>query len=935
MLKSIVADNSNTATSDAESNSNTIKPALNINAAIKIADKQIKTTSILGNKKATSALGVGAAVVIDNLTNNANVNITSNNNDKPQLISTAGDVVVASKIDDSYTRFDNMSFTQKINPVNYPNVYVYSGVVNDIGDIVVATGTVGIQNINNNSNVNVGAGTVISADKKVDISATNIVGNALGAGKVGLPSNYNSNGIGGSVGVQNNNTDSKVTIANDVQITGGQIDINANNDVKNVGVVISGTKTSSLGITGMVSYMGGTSNAEVAVDDDTDLTATKVVTKDQGADAVSKSGAININSENDTTLTNVVGDVTSSGGIGLGASVGVISYDVHSLAQVKNIETTDTSGKGTFTANSFTTEALTDGTINNITVAGTKVGGSKPEKSGSNVTVRDNNNNQAGSSNNTTNLQDATVSSNGVSSASGRAQNNSSIKISEAGSVSWNDVHNKTVAAVDGVDINLTAPTNATDKTTSLKVQAVDQSYIGAYSGAMALTQAGNTNNTSFSATLSGAVAVNDLVKETSAKISGSSISNALNIDNIAQNQGAQVAAGLALGLETGNRTNSAGVNVAANGSFNYIDSNVNAIMDGVSIAGNTNNVNVDNIAYDKDVQVAGGITAEYAKTSIAAGASIAVNKATNDINAIIKNSNFGTSTSGVNAVNNLAVSKLTQVGSAVSVGFTTADQNIGILEAAVAVNNVSNNVNAKIEGSDVYSNTIANKAFDGEVTTGVISSTYLQDLDDQGFDISGTDALANANVNSLYSNSQPITTNSGNLIVGAALGLGAKLANGSYSGAGGAGVVINNVNNDFVAKVSGGSLFVAGDNANLNVEAIADTKMIGVATGIAAASGSNLTIAGSGVTQTIHNDTKALVDGTTITATDMFVEAESKSNLVSVAGQVSAGHNANAAVGAAVWLLQLWYDCDPVGAVCAAGECCGGLSCYGKHERE
>ena len=567
-------------------------PALNINAAIKIADKQIRTISILGNKKATSALGVGAAVVIDNLTNNANVNITSNNNDKPQLISTAGDVVVASKIDDSYTRFDNMSFTQKINPANYPNVHVYSGVVKDIGDVVVATGTVGIQNINNNSNVNVGAGAVISANDKVDISATSIVGNALGAGKVGLPSDYNSNGIGGSVGVQNTNTNSKVTIANDVQIIGGQIDINANNDVKNVGVVISGTKTSSLGITGMVSYMGGTSNAEVAVDDDTDLTATKVVTKDQGADAVSKSGAININSENDTTLTNVVGDVTSSGGIGLGASVGVISYDVHSLAQIKNIETVDTSGVGTFTANSFTTEALTDGTINNITVAGTKVGGNKPEKSGSNVTVRDNNNNQAGSSNNTTNLQDATVSSSGVSSASGRAQNNSSIKISEAGSVSWNDIHNKTIAAVDGVDINLTAPENATDKTTSLKVQAVDQSYIGAYSGAMALTQAGNTNNTSFSATLSGAVAVNDLVKETSAIISGSSISNALNIDNIAQNQGAQVAAGLALGLETGNRTNSAGVNVAANGSFNYIDSNVNAIMDGVSIAGNTNNVN-------------------------------------------------------------------------------------------------------------------------------------------------------------------------------------------------------------------------------------------------------------------------------------------------------------------------------------------------------
>ena len=886
--------------------------ALNINAAVRIADKQIKTISILGNNKATSALGVGAAVVIDNLTNNVEVNIISDE-EKPQLISEAGNVVIASKIDDGYKRFDNMGFTQKIDPTNYPNVYVYSGVAKDIKDVVVATGTVGIQNINNNSNVNVEAGTVIRANNKVDISATSIVGNALGAGKVGLPSDYNSNGIGGTVAVQNTNINSKVTIANDVEITGGQIDVNANNDVMNVGVVISGTKTSSLGITGMVSYMGGVSNAEVAVDDDAELTATKEVTQVESNYVVSKSGQININSENDTTLTNVVGDVTSSGSIGLGASVGVISYDVHSLAQVKNIETVDTSGKGTFSANSFTTEALTDGTINNITVAGTSVGGSKKENSGSNVNVRDNNNNQAGSTNNTTNLQNATVSSNGVSndtSSSGRAQNNSSIKIGGAGSVSWNDVHNKTIATVDGVNINLTAPENAIDKTTSLKVQAVDQSYIGAYSGAMALTKAGNNNNTSFSATLSGAVAVNDLVKETSATISGSSISNALNIDNIAQNQGAQVAAGLALGLETGNRTNSIGANISANGSFNYIDSNVNAVMDSVTIAGNTNNINVDNIAYDKDVQVAGGITAEYAKSNIAAGASIAVNKATNDINAIIRNSNIGASNSAVNAVNNLAVSKLTQVGSAVSVGFTASEQNLGVLEAAVVVNNVSNNMNATMEDSNVNAKTVDNKAFDGEFTTGITSSTYLQELAAQGFDVSGADALANANVNSIYSSSQTITANNGNLIVGAALGLGVKLANGSYSGTGGAGVVINNVNNDFISKVSGGSL----DSFNLNVEAIADTKMIGVATGIAAASGSTLTIAGSEVSQTIQNDTKALIEGVAITATNMSVEAESNSNLVSVAGQVSAGTGVATAVGGAVSIVN--NDSDTSAAI-------------------
>ena len=73
----------------------------------------------------------------------------------------------------------------------------------------------------------------------------------------------------------------------------------------------------------------------------------------------------------------------------------------------------------------------------------------------------------------------------------------------------------------------------------------------------------------------------------------------------MAQNTGAQVALGLSVGVEMGQRGSGTSINLGGSGSANYVDSAVHAIMSGNTITGDTNtSLNVNNIAYDKDVQV-------------------------------------------------------------------------------------------------------------------------------------------------------------------------------------------------------------------------------------------------------------------------------------------------------------------------------------------
>lgn len=625
----------------------------------------------------------------------------------------------------------------------------------------MVSGAVGVQQLTNTANVNLGADTSITAGSaaNVNINANAVESNVLLVGKMALVPDFTSTsggqyGLGGNVDVQNSYTNSKVQLMNGVKIDAGSIDIGSINDVLNIGIVFGGSETSKLGITGMVSYMGGSSKAETLIDDDVTFTARKkvekVVSEENAAateDKVISSGAVNISADNKTNVINLVGDWNASEASSVGASLGLVSYDVRSVAEVTNQElytdgfSKETHGpggtaerKGSIAANGVAVNAKTDGIINTFTVAGVNSSKSQnPNAAAGGVNVAADGGQAAAAAGGAQNAQ--------INGGAAGGQD-AIVKINAVGSTSWNYVVDTTKATLDNVDITLTpaeigegvtSTALINDKSGFVSVEAEDASYIGAYSGAMALTKLGNNNQTAFQGALAGAVAVNDLHKTTAATIKNSGITRQSNADvavdvlNYAHNSGAQVAAGLSLGLDVGTRRGGVAINLAGSGSANYVDSTVQAHMEKNTIAGG--NTVVNNAAYDKDVQVAGGVTVEVATATASAGAAVAVNDVHNNIQAQMLNNSIGTAAQRATVVHNIAASNLNQVGTAVSVGVATGNKAYATLNAAVATNTINNTVAATIDGGSIYAEKLSDEAKDGQISLDTVENKYLVEL--------------------------------------------------------------------------------------------------------------------------------------------------------------------------------------------------------------
>ena len=431
----------------------------------------------------------------------------------------------------------------------------------------------------------------------------------------------------------------------------------------------------------------------------------------------------------------------------MGASLGLVSYDVRSVAEVTNQElytdgfSKETHGpggtaerKGSIAANGVAVNAKTDGIINTFTVAGVNSSKSQnPNAAAGGVNVAADGGQAAAAAGGAQNAQ--------INGGAAGGQD-AIVKINAVGSTSWNYVVDTTKATLDNVDITLTpaeigegvtSTALINDKSGFVSVEAEDASYIGAYSGAMALTKLGNNNQTAFQGALAGAVAVNDLHKTTAATIKNSGITRQSNADvavdvlNYAHNSGAQVAAGLSLGLDVGTRRGGVAINLAGSGSANYVDSTVQAHMEKNTIAGG--NTVVNNAAYDKDVQVAGGVTVEVATATASAGAAVAVNDVHNNIQAQMLNNSIGTAAQRATVVHNIAASNLNQVGTAVSVGVATGNKAYATLNAAVATNTINNTVAATIDGGSIYAEKLSDEAKDGQISLDTVENKYLVEL--------------------------------------------------------------------------------------------------------------------------------------------------------------------------------------------------------------
>ena len=903
-----------------------------------------------------------------------------------------------------------------LNASNYANMYVSASTDKPLmskPDITtMITGTVGVQNLANNARVNIGAHKKLTAGADVALAASVTEQNALLAGKWQfIPDIFTNdagqNGLGASVGVQNAANKSEVRVNNGVGISAGSgaIAMQTANDIINTSLVMGGARTSSLGITGMVNYVGGSSAAETLLDDDVSLSAAK---------------KLRLAAANDTVLTAVTGDFGYSKDSSVGVSTSVIDYNVKTLAQLRNLEGTDSAGKGSITASALEVDAHTDGIINNFALAGVASKSSNVNKDAGGVSTstsdgkakegvekaevkaeeKKDDSTSGGSDKKDDKVQSTLRAGGSDKKDDSKKLEESVIKVDAAGSVAWNYVKDETDASIDNVQIKLLRPAGA-NKTTGVDIMAEDSSYIGAYSGAAALSKFGfaaeEGSSTKFQGMLSGAIAVNDVYKSTTSALRRAELNNADNVTNLAQNSGAQAAAGLAMGVELGKRAGSVDINLGGSGSANYVDSTVQAEMTGNVMKNGA--LNVSNVAYDKDVQAGGGINFEFSRGNAAAGAAISISDVDNKISAVMNDNTIGTQDKLAGSISNLALSNLVQVGTATSIGVLVGNKSYFMGDVVIAVNMVDNDVQAQAGSNTIYAQSVANEARDGKLQVNEKQNQYIDVInstadngitveketgkfyklaadgskqyivgegasyvyEDNGaaadlydannkitydeatgkltdshgrtlvfnskrsfvdektkagvdvtaaaaaniLDLDASAALAQANGSqgvalgaeanedgSLTYTSKTLTAeNAGNVIVGSAIAVAAKVSEGSYGGSAAVATNINHIKNSFNAAASDNTIDASGKDG-VKITAASDTLMVAVAAGAAASAGTDkvsVDVAGSGVDNTLNNNTLASLTGGNIKADNVEVASNTKSLLVGVAGQLSA----------------------------------------------
>lgn len=770
---------------------------------------------------------------------------------------------------------------------------------------VSLAGSININSIKNNAQVIVGKGAQLDASVadggsvtkgKLDISAAAKQHDVAlnGKTKYFIPTISNTGGgataIGGSVGVHDADVNSLVVVGEGASLSANVVSLEANNDLQHTAITFGGGKAADQGITGMFAYMEGQSNSIISVDDEASISAAQMA----------------LAANNNTTISNIIFDRTSAGGTAVGASIGIVDYKVNNIAAVADNDSdakdekrdevsnlrqlvyeqlagkddagAQTEGlnahlgakaaqlQGSVAADELGINAETSGTITGVSVAGTTSGA-----------------NQMGSV--------------GASGSAGKGFKLPA-QLSGAGSGLVNLVQGNTAALLEGVQVK------AADKQNTVSVSAADKSMIGAYSGAAALKKQGAGNSSKFGGTLAGAVAYNGVKTGVTAQIKDTAITDAQSITNLAAREGAVVAAGLALGVDTATTGGATSVNAGVSASVNEINNSTHAVMNNVTTNNAKGKTAVNNIAQSKDIQVAGGITAQYAKGGgIGIGAAVSSLHAANDIQSRITNSDLH----DVGTLKAYAQTDLVQVGTVLSAGVIQGQNGNGV-QAAVADNQLDNNVNVTIEGKAINADAIDAKAFDGEITA---TTTYLKDLAADGFDVDGKDAMADVNaakadvsVNKDKLGAEKKNKDGqeqgddgrsvsafeaddkkGNLIVSGAVSV---IANTSSQGkvAAGAAAVNQKISNNFTTNIKGATI-----NANtVNANAESDTLMVGATAGVAVSTGQQgvANIAGSVGVMQLDNNTTAIVEDSSITADAIEAKAENKSRLINVAGQVS-----------------------------------------------
>lgn len=525
------------------------------------------------------------------------------------------------------------------------------------------------------------------------------------------------------------------------------------------------------------------------------------------------------------------------------------------------------------------------------------------------------------SGNNNSNLaQNGSTASTTSSSTSGVAQGGTSqFQSGAAGSAAWNDTDTENEVNIVVGNFQIKAPEE-------VSVDAVTDKWVGAWAGAAGINYISELNAANYAAGIAGAVAGNTGNYKTAVNIDATKLNSQglrFNTDlkklNIrAVSDGTTVAEGLAAALSLGAAKFSGAFDagVSANLIGNTVSTNVKGLsqLDGTSL-----NTSYNQASWAGDTQVTGGIGFSFGKVGNTGAKSFGGSLifAVADIDNTVS-SEFADSTlklSGSSAVR--ALSDMVQVTTAVSSSVTTGESSFA-LSGAAATSELTNNVSTTLNSLNI--SIFGEGGFEGAArSSGGQEADEFENLADRKWYVGNLGELSNESYfkdvglrtapnaeETGKKGSEEKTQKLGDLYGQAGkmkqVTVAVSPAIGVGGSSGGAGVVVNQIHNQFAVNASGNVINTDKASSSVVLDAKDDAFSLGVAVGVAGGKG-KFNAAGSVVVSNVDQDASVVVKDLSSAANRLNVHADSAATTVNVGGNfgINVGDGALGAVGASV----------------------------------
>ena len=573
------------------------------------------------------------------------------------------------------------------------------------------------------------------------------------------PNSSGTNAIGGTVGVLEAGTESKINIGDYATVSGyaappatgteaaaDSILIKANDETVLTDITFGAGVSGKVGFEGMFGWLGGNIDTGVNMGQGVTIEA-------KSADTTPAYGNVRVESTVNAVMTNLVGEISITNGMAAGMSAGITDYSVDNIINMQQAAEDGVARVPvTVKASGLDVAALTDGVINTIALAGTVAidqNVNKNTEQNDKLDIIENDGDER--ANEAVLGADNGVRNGVILTDNPRQQNEDTgsakdallgkeptraprLDIAGSGSVAVNIVNARTEANLNNIEYNVN---NTVDVVKDINVEAEDASFVGAWSGSTAVTwkktvKLDNNNqldgkvaddptgknahrdsdglktkekdaNKSVSVAFAGAVAVNAADQTVVSSIRNSKLKGIADIRNTAEKDGALVAAGLAASVSKTTGSESMSFDGAASVSYNKGDGTVTALLENNSVNNDgdawSGKTNIQNLAMISDTDVAGGIDLTLSlggKYGFGAGGSLTVSDITNTLSAEAKGGTYY----NIGAFQNHAAADLTAVATAVAASASVGSSGFNF-DAALALNHLDNTAQASVYGNE------------------------------------------------------------------------------------------------------------------------------------------------------------------------------------------------------------------------------------------